>query len=302
MARPSNMRRNKPGPTVAPNPPSPPQGPHAGQTRDWLVGLGVPALVFAICLPMTGYVNFWFGVSGAFLALCWGIWDWLQLSKTFPQYQRMFGVGVAALCAIFIGWIAFREAPLTVIVRPMQGDEVGADVGGIKWKPEYSDIRFLLLNKTDENYSDVDIILESDLITERIGFLGSFINCQTAPQAYAYKQKFPHTLTWRPGEPPHTATVSSNQMLSSKNRIHCASILSHTNIEVVLAQIPDDPFSGIPQSARWIIATVEYEAGGHTRTLKVAECFVGDCPEIAGVPEAPGYIPPDVPFLVPIFD
>jgi hypothetical protein len=65
-----------------------------GKSRfgNYLVGLGVPALVFAVCFAMTGYLNFWGGIAGSAIAIGWFLVDWVTLSRGRSLASRATGI------------------------------------------------------------------------------------------------------------------------------------------------------------------------------------------------------------------
>jgi hypothetical protein len=61
---------------------------------------------------MTGFVNFWAGASGTYIAIAWFAIDWIYLSQKMRPVIRLIGVACTVAAAIVISWIVFRPVPL----------------------------------------------------------------------------------------------------------------------------------------------------------------------------------------------
>jgi hypothetical protein len=108
--------------------------------REYLVGLGIPALFFAVVFPMTGYLNFYIGVIGSGVIVIWFLIDWIYLSRGLSFISRSLGIIICLGVGAFILWIALRPAPLGIlIVRGPGNYPENTDIAGIKWKDNFSD-------------------------------------------------------------------------------------------------------------------------------------------------------------------
>ena len=92
------------------------------------------------------------------------------LERKFRTNRWLRPVGVFAiliLAASFVFGFVYAPDPLSIRVRNINGDkDSGTKVGGIAWRPEYTDSRIVFSNTTDNDYHNLDFIVSLDrLIT-----------------------------------------------------------------------------------------------------------------------------------------
>lgn len=115
-----------------------------------------------MCLPD----YFWAFVILVYAAIV--IWCFDLLFDERIQAQRQFVRVIIVCCATGIAvWFTLdfvlAEVPLTLSTRNINSThQAGTSLGGISWSPKYSDLRIVLDNPTDYDFSDVDLILKPD--------------------------------------------------------------------------------------------------------------------------------------------
>jgi hypothetical protein len=76
-------------------------------------------------------------------------------------------VSILVIFALFMFGFVYASDPLVIKARNLTGEkEVGTQIAGIIWRPEYSDFRILFENASDNDYHNLDFVLSTDrLIT-----------------------------------------------------------------------------------------------------------------------------------------
>jgi hypothetical protein len=167
-------------------------------------------------------------------------------TRQYSIWDRFIGITtVLCLLTMFSEEIVFINAPLdTMATIHRVSYAPGTIIAGIKWRPEFADLRLSLINNTDNDYKEVDIYVEPDepivLIGQLSNVLGvSFIGDLTKEQTLVGEATFgPPSLNLF-GEAGHLLTVPINvpmtQASAPRYRVRCQSIIKKSGIELVLA-------------------------------------------------------------------
>lgn len=158
--------------------------------REWLIGLGVPALLCGSGVALMGWISFSFGVVLVYVAFACLWIDWWKLNRT--KGRRTTGSIATLVLIAGFSCIVFRPAPLSVSVYVAgTGYSNGQVAGGITWGSGEGDIRVTLLNPTDRDYADMDIILDVGQNQLELPQIMEIAQLSTIPNISFTSQPFP---------------------------------------------------------------------------------------------------------------
>lgn len=114
--------------------------------------------------------SFWIGAACVYMGFTLAAFDLLFE----PQIGRMAKfVGwsiIAVLILSFSRFLVFVPAPLGLGAAATAAEFPGGTViGGIPWKPFYTELDILINNPTDDSYDDVDLLLQPDHPVAAVG-------------------------------------------------------------------------------------------------------------------------------------
>ena len=229
---------------------------------------------------------YWFGITiaylGFILALAEVIFEPLLLVRPFQIQIGLLGI-VLLFCTIFTLIFVIIEAPLDVSVMdfgPGAVDENGR-IGDVLWKSEYHDVRVLIANKTDDDYTNASIWVRTDLNIAHVGRLGKCLDGYVEPAIKLgpaiVRGPNGEIVNQTTGEGPvHIAVPGmpgySNVSFGSYSpiwKMHCEKIKSHEAVEFVVAVVHlDKQYFVLPaQTPKWVDVNVEFH-GADQRTRK----------------------------------
>ena len=249
--------------------------------RGYVALLGIPALVFAVCMTMTGYSNFTAGIIGSGAAALWFLIDWWLLSRSLPIYRRALGMllGLAGLATV--AYIGLLDAPIVVSWRLVPNSyPVGTKIAGVSWADNLTAMQTYISNETDNDYSNIDISIRTDLTILGLDAKSPFSSCTVkmdgpikAAELYGVDENGKNITIPVPMNEPGS--------MGSVFRIRCDKLVAGREIELTTALAAvslrnTEPVSPIKTKPAWAKMTVQYEGRGRTRKPpQYYKCFVG---------------------------
>lgn len=146
----------------------------------------------------------------------------------------------AALLLILISFgvfgsivFVFPSAPLDIQMIRHRGDfKDGEIIGGIPWTSNYSELRVSFINQSEQTYDDVNMLIRSDLLVAKTGWITNPSNCSINLQSDLLDWRLSSTdkKTGKHVEYPllDLASKGSYQM-------HCDKLLPHLPVQIVFA-------------------------------------------------------------------
>lgn len=109
----------------------------------------------------------------SFSVFCYVVYGYLLVLGVEVLFEQKFRAGrwmrpvgilvVLGLLSLFRWGFVMAKDPLVVRASCITGEyDPGTVIAGIKWRPEYSDTRVLFKNDTDNNYQDLDVVINTD--------------------------------------------------------------------------------------------------------------------------------------------
>jgi hypothetical protein len=254
---------------------SPPEIAEAAHLRLARIGADwAQALILAMGFAMTGYVNFYLGVSImtlAIVAITVNLW-----LRTEGISNNIRGGSVIAIIGLYgIGlWFLFVAAPLIVAITMPPGNyPVDQDVFGVKWKQEYYPVTYIVENETANDYDHYDSYVRTNKQITKVAIRNSLNQCIASPE-------IPGSLIygWNISHPENGKIVSvpifqdQNDVVSTDYRIRCDKISSNSRIEIVLAIIGGKP--------DWATVSSKYVAVGRSRLWFASQCLSPPCENV----------------------
>lgn len=140
----------------------------------------------------------------------------------------------------------------------------GTVIGGIKWRPDFSELRMVIENPTSEDYTDLDITITPDIAIAEAGQVSSlpgvsFLNGAEGSDFYGS------------GKDPKTGKPFQQRFagpISSSNRVLCSKLPHNAVLHMVFATTTLDAILGKTKSrATQLHAVGEYKVAGETVTI-----------------------------------
>jgi hypothetical protein len=192
-------------------------------------GIGLISLLLAVAamLALPDYFV-WFVVLIYAVIVIWA----LDLFFEVPTGRlARGGVIIATLAAL--GWFtfAFVLAKIPVVLMASSRDVTyapGTKLGGIYWIPEYSEMRTVIGNETDNDYSDIDLAILPDEPIAEIDQISNVPNVSVSPLTPFLEN--PQLQTTSGVGLPMNLIASTGGY-----RLRCDELPSHASIELVVA-------------------------------------------------------------------
>jgi hypothetical protein len=161
-----------------------------------------------------------------------------------PQMQKYsiydkFTAVTVVLCGllVFSQEVVFMSVPLKVSASIYPGrHSPGITIAGIKWHTEFTDLRVSLINPTDNDYRDIDVVFEPDEPIVSIGqvstvygvsFIGDTTKERTGMGGVLAATKL--------NEAGDEIDIPMTQVSTPNYRVRCQSIPHNSAVELVLA-------------------------------------------------------------------
>lgn len=251
--------------------------------NSWGVQLGLPAMVVGLGFAMTSYINFWTGCGLMATGLLFFCWEWQRSSDSRARKWQLGGWIVIAGCFGFLGWIVLRPVPFDVSFLSIEDQYAeGTEVAGIKWKSIYYQTRIVLVNNSDDQYTNIGFRVRTNLTIAAIGFISTFSRCNAEPVTPGIVTA---GTTLTTPNPQGGLSVLKTEQISQTFRVFCDRILSDDKIEVIVATVGVRQLMRQPSHSSsmplWIAISGSFDGFGRSRTLRRSQCLVKNCPDIA---------------------
>jgi hypothetical protein len=259
----------------------------AAELRSWQVAMGlVPALPLAVglSLAMAGPTFFWPGIALAYAATAWAAGTWYLLSRTFPSRQKGWGYALPCAFVVLISWVAFRPAPMEIMATAEDRHYFkDAAIAGIKWQDHYYDMRMFITNKSGAVYSNLKLLIRTDLYIKEVGVINKFSQC-TSDIVMPFRNAA-ITITGIDKDHPLTIPLFSMNANTSATvfKTVCDRLLDGDTLELVIPIVAHDiqrRFSLPRTKPAWVASKISYEAFGRSRSTVFDQCFLPSCDNI----------------------
>jgi hypothetical protein len=231
--------------------------------------------------------HFWLGVGFIYLTAILLVLDFCfePELKRHPTIKDLLILLIIVASLIFTFKVVLGPAPLEVVALDYGAgtpDEENGKIGDVRWKSDYHDIRIYVTNRTDDDYTNLIIGVETDL---HIAHVGRFGKCLDGSVEQGI-QMGPVVTGSPSGEQIYTNvegpvnipvpggyTMTSFGSYSPNWKIQCDKIRRNDSIEFLLAVVHLDEEKGFkllsPQKPAWVAVNIDYESMGHRhRKLK----------------------------------
>jgi hypothetical protein len=225
--------------------------------------------------------HFWWGVGFIYSAFIFLLLDFCFEPglKRYPTIKDLLILLTIVISLIFTFRIVLVSAPLEVTALDYGAgtpDENGK-IGDVSWKPYYHDIRLYVTNRTDDDYTNLVINVETEF---HIAHVGRFGKCLDGSVEQGMKMG-PVVTDSPTGEQVHTnvegpvhipipntgLTMTSFGSYSPNWGIKCDKIKRNDMIEFSLAVVHLDEEKGYkllpPQKPAWVTVKIDYDSMGH---------------------------------------
>jgi hypothetical protein len=177
-------------------------------------------------------------------------------------------------------WIILVPAPCAYLFSSRGDYQEGTDVYGVKWKPSYSELGFLLSNDSDTDYTDLNILIG---INPGLGFeaggMAPGIN-QCALGLELPENMFDLRLTSADKNRPLSIPLLT-LTAGTRYRVRCSNFAPRSKIEVRVAVVPERGEQRI--EPQWAALSVDFYASYRHRHWFLPQCFKSDCGTISEV-------------------
>jgi hypothetical protein len=206
----------------------------------YLRSSGFVGVVLAVGAMVMG-TYFWAAAFIFFLALLVFLLDFLYQPQV-KQSCLMIAAGVvvfASIVGLFARYVAFLPAPLEVTAMWWGGYyDSGTNVGGIQWKPQYTDVRLALVNRSETDYKNLEVSIvpaESGIAVAELGQITNVPNVSFI--GHKFETKF--SLTKVDGGFVQKFSSLDRPSILGK-RIRCENLPKHDLLQIVIALVTVD--------------------------------------------------------------
>lgn len=179
--------------------------------------------------------------------------------------MRIAGVVVIALSIIaFARYIVFPSVPLDVTTMWAGGFyDSGTNVGGIQWKPQYLDVRVMIVNRSNYDYKDLEVSIapqESGVAVAELGQITSVPNVSFIGHSFETQL----TITKVEGGFAQSFSTLDKPSILGK-RVRCDNLPKHDALQIVVALVSvnsDGKTLERKPKPRWLATIAEFETIG----------------------------------------
>jgi hypothetical protein len=128
--------------------------------RDDFIGLGFPLAAYGVGFAMmfASPDLFWFGAYISLFACFVALAIWMVLSWYSRPELRIVGYLPSSLFALLVLWLMFRPVPSSIeFVFIPDRYQSGANIDGIKWKDEFSELVAVISNNTAMRFDNITV-------------------------------------------------------------------------------------------------------------------------------------------------
>jgi hypothetical protein len=228
------------------------------RSSEVVVGIPIAFVGFGLTLAMATVSYFSIGIIIAIAGIIWLLVYWSTKIRTMGSLISILSAAVVVLLLLL------RGAPLLISAFAQEGDfEEGTVIGGIEWQNNYSEIRLNLDNPQYWPYTNIAIIIRSDLPIAKVGALSPHSQCTSASDFPVNIVAPELKITGKKGsrETLPLFTPESPGVISDQYKILCNKISGKSNLELLIAVVPG-LFQKHRETAYWLSVVAEYEAFG----------------------------------------
>jgi hypothetical protein len=222
-------------------------------------------------------LNFWVGITISGIAeLCLLVALFVLIGKVVVRVLSMVSAIIAYAIIVWSLWVPITIAPL--LASGPGNYATDTDVYGIKWQPDFSDLTLLLHNYGDNDLTNLDIIVRTDLTIVTVGMAPGINTCSSEP--YMPVPFAAARITALGGQ----STQNEIPLLKGKvsanvYRLRCERLSAHSQIEAKLPIVGNKSDTGKHQST-WAKIWVGLMAGYRPSSFDYYECFRKPCHNI----------------------
>lgn len=220
------------------------------------------------------------GITVVFVGFGIGIWEIITDSEITRGFRGLLFSSWLILLCIFC-WYFFDFSPPRAEALVTAGYAPNSVIGGVTWKPEFAELRMVIHNPTDEDYSDIDLGMNPDVWIYRASILGDSHGCSLSVEPGGRKAEV--TIAGQTGND----TVTGNNIFGEIDlhdtqgnswmtvatddgyRLECDKLRPSTTVQVMLVAVTLNGFGGCtpPPSAapdQWDLKACDLKpSGGH---------------------------------------
>jgi hypothetical protein len=242
------------------------------------LGIPVAVAVLGIGVVVSGPVYFWYGIAFGSIGTAALAVYCLLASRKWTKWERLEGfIGVLLLGGILLVLVSIT-APILVSWRIAPGNyPSGTKIAGIDWADNLTHLQIYLDNKTDRDYSDLDISIRTDLVIHAVEANNPFAKCTSEPESIIQAAEIYGTD--KNGKPV-TIPVPMTAGISSIYRVRCEKLPSKSELELNIVLSPfafgkANPLGTVRVKPSWAKMNVSWEGYGRFRSDAFDKCFVG---------------------------
>jgi len=254
-------------------------------TRDWTIAAGIPIgaiYLLGVAMMVGGQLFFVFGPIFAHVAGLLLAWDWWVYSRRLPQTHRFIGMIVPGGLLFLSSYLAFRPAPIDISFdSPNIEYEPGSVLHGISWDPVYSEATIMIINKTENEYDNIDIFIKTDIEIAQVAIISDSAKCDATPDVrlditgiLPNNKAIPLTQTATPA------------IISPIYRVVCDKIIGKSSVFIEIALLSlNSTINGRQLSTlvasrvspTWVLIDASYDGLGRRRRETPHQCFKLAC-------------------------
>ncbi len=258
--------------------------------------LGIPVALVAFGAYIFGS-SFWLGFFAFFAGITLLLRGMKKESfyKKSPIARRVSWAVYVTLCVVSL-WYSFRPMRVEQFASStLVNYGPGTEIGGIYWKPEFSEFHLNLRNDSETAYEDFDAAITTDLSIKALKEIHGISSCSVGPS----DPQFDATVQPEIGGVPVGPAVTNNNDyavvaldkdgvpirisggISKTYRFHCDKFLPGDEQSFVGALVVLNPFVNgkaparlyaYPKPASWVSTRSKFKASGRDHNADITEC------------------------------
>lgn len=215
---------------------------------DWgIFGTGLALFVF---FAQGGWKNMpdwmkWPGiVAGILFIILGGVGEMFPSLKIPKGPIILFIISIVALISSIAWYIDIIKSSKSLnfwILSNIDDYPSNIDIGGIKWNQAFADVRVYLENPTNRDYTDLDVLMTTDLTIAKIGQITNLPNVTFTPVVPGLDIKAIQVKMKTDTGKNITIPVTTEFQYVSTYRMICPTLPRHSRIGLVLAVVVMNP-------------------------------------------------------------
>lgn len=238
--------------------------------------------LFCAVVGMIQSTHYWWAVGLAYVAMLLLAID-LYLEPGLGWWKPVLSLMWISVALLGSVEYVFKSAPLDIrTIRHYGNFKDGEIIGGISWKPTYSELRIYLTNKSDHMYEDIDVLIITDLMVSKFELVDSPSNCSMRPMRKGVARTKGKDEHGKPVEE-IMGYLGSYRM---PHRVTCDKLLAHETVQVIFALVsgkienfhdktnPESWFSP-KELPKWVTVDAAYKLGLQPTTVSITHQLAG---------------------------